>query len=240
MKKIKTFLITVLFTFIFYGNAVAATGAATEYKVTIYKIELCDSSSTASACNNAVTIFDGNSGAIDIANTTAGAAAASLGNASAAKFGTSYTYLRITMGRAFTVKGSAADGSGTTCYTKSGEAGAAGTLAKGTTTAGSVASTTLYAAMVGTSVGDNLTGLSSLTDTTGVAGTIASDDEYFQYRQELANTFTMIKGNIPSITVAFGTSAAVGAIDDMGDSCETVGAAKGLYAAEPDVTVTIK
>jgi hypothetical protein len=240
MKKIKTFLITVLFTFIFYGNAVAATGAATEYKVTIYKIELCDSSSTASACNNAVTIFDGNSGAIDIANTTAGVAAASLGNASAAKFGTSYTYLRITMGRAFTVKGSAADGSGTTCYTKSGEAGAAGTLAKGTTTAGSVASTTLYAAMVGTSVGDNLTGLSSLTDTTGVAGTIASDDEYFQYRQELANTFTMIKGNIPSITVAFGTSAAVGAIDDMGDSCETVGAAKGLYAAEPDVTVTIK
>mgnify|MGYP001384452714 FL=1 len=240
MKKIKTFLITVLFTFIFYGNAVAATGAATEYKITIYKIELCDSSSTASACNNAVTIFDGDSGAIDIANTTAGVAAASLGNASAAKFGTSYTYLRITMGRAFTVKGSAADGSGTTCYTKSGEAGAAGTLAKGTTTAGSVASTTLYAAMVGTSVGDNLTGLSSLTDTTGVAGTIASDDEYFQYRQELANTFTMIKGNIPSITVAFGTSAAVGAIDDMGDSCETVGAAKGLYAAEPDVTVTIK
>ena len=240
MKKIKTFLITVLFTFIFYGNAVAATGAATEYKITIYKIELCDSSSTASACNNAVTIFDGNSGAIDIANTTAGVAAASLGNASAAKFGTSYTYLRITMGRDFTVKGSAADGSGTTCYTKSGEAGAAGTLAKGTTTAGSVASTTLYAAMVGTSVGDNLTGLSSLTDTTGVAGTIASDDEYFQYRQELASTFTMIQGNIPSITVAFGTSAAVGAIDDMGDSCETVGAAKGLYAAEPDVTVTIK
>tara|TARA_B100000809_G_scaffold49374_1_gene44370 strand:- start:118 stop:840 length:723 start_codon:yes stop_codon:yes gene_type:complete len=240
MKKIKTFLITVLFTFIFYGNAVAATGAATEYKITIYKIELCDSSSTASACNNAVTIFDGNSGAIDIANTTAGVAAASLGNASAAKFGTSYTYLQITMGRAFTVKGSAADGSGTTCYTKSGEAGAAGTLAKGTTTAGSVASTTLYAAMVGTSVGDNLTGLSSLTDTTGVVSTIASDDEYFQYRQELASTFTMVQGNIPSVTVAFGTSAAVGAIDDMGDSCETVGAAKGLYAAEPDVTVTIK
>ena len=240
MKKIKTFLVTVLFTFIFYGNAVAATGAATEYKVTIYEIELCDSSSTASACNNAVTIFDGNSGAIDIANTNAGAAAASLGNASAAKFGTSYTYLQITMGRAFTVKGSAADGSATTCYTKSGEAGAAGTLAKGTTTAGSVASTTLYAAMVGTSVGDNLTGLSSLTDTSGVASTIASDDEYFQYRQELASTFTMVQGNIPSITVAFGTSAAVGAIDDMGDACETVGAAKGLYAAEPDVTVTIK
>ena len=240
MKKIKTFLISIIFTFIFYGNVVAGTGEATEYKINIYKIELCDSSSTASVCNGAVTIFDGNSGDIDIANTTAGAAAASLGNASAATFGTAYTYLQITMGRAFTVKGSAADGSGTTCYTKSGEAGAAGTLAKGTTTAGSVASTTLYAAMVGSSVGDNLTGLSSLTDTTGVASTIASDDEYFQYRQELSSTFTMVQGNIPSITVAFGTDNAVGANDDMGDACETVGAAKGLYAAEPDVTVTIE
>ena len=240
MKKIKTFLISIIFTFIFYGNVIAGTGEATEYEITIYKIELCDSSSTASVCNGAVTIFDGSSGDIDIANTTAGAAAASLGNASAATFGTAYTYLQITMGRDFTVKGSAADGSGTTCYTKSGEAGAAGTLAKGTTTAGSVASTTLYAAMVGTSVGDNLTGLSSLTDTTGVASTIASDDEYFQYRQELASTFTMVQGNIPSITVAFGTDNAVGANDDMGDSCETVGAAKGLYAAEPDVTVTIE
>ena len=148
--------------------------------------------------------------------------------------------MQITMGRAFTVKGSAADDSGTTCYTKSGEAGSAGTLAEGTATSGSEASTTLYAAMVGTSVGDNLTGLSSLTDTTGVASTIASDDEYFQYRQQLASTFIMVPGNIPSVEVAFGTSNAVGAIDDMGDDCDSVGAAKGLYAAEPDVTVTIK
>ena len=59
MKKIKTFLITILFTFIFYGNAVAATGAATKYKITIYKIELCDSSRTDYGCNNAVTIFEG-------------------------------------------------------------------------------------------------------------------------------------------------------------------------------------
>ena len=240
MNKIKIYLITFIFSVICYANAIAATGAATEYKITIYKMELCDSTSTASVCNGAVTIYDGNSGAIDIANTSAGAAAASLGNASAAKFGLSYTYMEITMGRAFTVKGSAADDSGTTCYTKNGEAGSAGTLAEGTPTSGSEASTTLYAAMVGSDVGDNLTGLSSLTDTSGVAGTIASDDEYFNYRQQLASTFTMKPGNIPSIKIAFGTSAAVGAIDDMGDDCDSVGAAKGLYAAEPDVTVTIE
>ena len=198
---------------------------------------MCDSSSTASACNGAVTIFDGNSGDIDIANTTAGAAAASLGNIGKADFGTSYTYMQITMGRDFTVKGSADDDSGTTCYTKSN--GSAGTLAKGSEDSADEASATLYAAMVGTSVGDNLTGLQTLADTTGVASTIEDNDEFFQYRQQLASTFVMEPGNIPSVTIAFGTSAAVGAIDDMGDSCETVGAAKGLYAAEPDVTVTI-
>ena len=142
------------------------------------------------------------------------------------------------MGRDFTVKGSAADDSGTTCYTKSD--GSAGTLAKGSEDSADEAAATLYAAMVGTSVGDNLTGLQTLTDTTGVASTIENNDEFFQYRQQLATTFIMEPGNIPSVTIAFGTSAAVGAIDDMGDSCETVGAAKGLYAAEPDVTVTIE
>ena len=238
MKKIKTFLISIIFTFIFYGNVVAGTGEATEYKINIYKIELCDSSSTASVCNGAVTIFDGNSGDIDIANTTAGAAAASLGNASAAIFGTAYTYLQITMGRDFTVKGSAADGSGTTCYTKSN--GSAGTLAKGSEDSGEEASATLYAAVNGTSVGNNLTGLQTLADTTGVASTIEDNDEYILYRQKLAKTFKLIPGNIPSIKIAFGTSAALGAIDDMGADCETVGAAKGFYAAEPDVTVTIE
>ena len=237
MKKIKTFLITFIFS-IFYGNAIAGTGAATEYKITIYKIKLCDSTSSASACNGAITIYDGNSGAIDIANTTAGAAAASLGNANAAKFGTSYTYLQITMGRDFTVKGSAADDSGTTCYTKSD--GSAGELAKGSAESGDEASATLYAAMVGTDVGNNLTGLQTLTDTTGVASTIENNDEFFQYRQELASTFIMEPGNIPSVSIAFGTSAAVGAIDDMGDDCETVDENVGLYAAEPDVTVTIE
>ena len=240
MNKIKIYLITFIFSIICYGNAVAGTGAATEYKITIYKIELCDSTSTASTCNGAITAYNGNSGTIDIANTSSGTAAASLGNAGVAKFGTSYTYLQITMGRAYTVKGSAEDSAGNTCYTIGSQTGAKGSNAKGTNASGSEASTTLYAAMVGTSVGDNLTGLSSLTDTTGVASTIASDDEYFQYRQQLANTFTMVPGNIPSVEIAFGTSNAVGAIGNMTSNCNQSGADKGLYAAEPDVTVTIK
>tara|TARA_Y100000741_G_scaffold96395_1_gene71605 strand:- start:70 stop:798 length:729 start_codon:yes stop_codon:yes gene_type:complete len=242
MKKIKIFLITILFTFFYYGNTIAGTGVATEYKIKIYKIEMCNSTSTASVCNGAVTIYDNSNGSgdIDIANTTAGAAAASLGNAGKAKFGEEYTYMQITMNRAFTVKGSAKDDSNTTCYTTSSETGSAGTLAKGSTSSGDLGATTLYAAMIGTDVGNNLTGLQTLTDTTGVASTIEDNDEYILYRQKLAKTFKLIPGNIPSIKIAFGTSAALGAIDDMGADCETVGAAKGFYAAEPDVTVTIE
>ena len=44
MKKIKTFLIIFIFSIIFYGNAIAGTGAATEYKINIYKIKKRDGS----------------------------------------------------------------------------------------------------------------------------------------------------------------------------------------------------
>ena len=56
----------------------------------------------------------------------------------------------------------------------------------------------------------------------------------------LASTFVMEPGNIPSVTVAFGTSAALGAVGNMGEDCDTANASVGMYAAEPDVTITIK
>ena len=36
------------------------------------------------------------------------------------------------------------------------------------------------------------------------------------------------------------TLLSLGTVDYMTDSCTTVGAAKGLYAASPDVTITFK
>ena len=238
MKSLKIFVTLTLLFFIFSNSSIAATSEATEYKIKIRKLELCDSSSTQASCNNPVTIYSGNSGDIDIANTTAGAAAASLGNANAAKFGTSYTFIQITMNRAFTVKGSVADGSGNTCYTKAGTAGTASVNSQGSKNSSDLGSTTLYAAMPGTSHSTALNSLTSLTDTE-TAGTVTAADEFFQYRQVLANTFTMEPGNIPSVTVAFGTSAALGATGNMTANCNTANASIGMYAAEPDVTVTI-
>ena len=234
MKLFKIYFLILFFINSFLTVANAGTGVATVPKIQIYKIELCDSTSTTSVCNGAATIYSSTAGSgdIDIASTTAGEAAASLGNLNKATIGTSYTYMQITMNRAFTVSGSAADGSGTTCYTNAN--GSATTSAKGhTSTASEV---TLYAAIVGATGENRLNSITTLDDTTYTAGTVVSGDEYFQWRNVLASTLIITGGRIPAAKIAFGTTNAVGAADDMGDSCTTVGAAKGLYAASPDVT----
>ncbi len=71
IKSILVFFIS------FYSvNTFAATGAATEYKVTMTKLELCETGSTTSNCLNALTISPtGTSGAVDIASVNAGATA---------------------------------------------------------------------------------------------------------------------------------------------------------------------
>ncbi len=221
----------------------SGTGPASEYKVTIRQIDLCDSTSTQAVCNNPVTVYSGNSGAIDIANTTAGSAAASLGNISSANFGVSYSFVEIIMNRAFTVKGYASpDAGAATCYTTSNEAGTAALASDGSQSSGDNASTTLFAAPAGTTTSDgNSTAFNSLTSLTDTetAGTITSGDTFFQYRQALSKTFTLKPGNIPSVKIAFGTANAVGASGNMGSDCNTNAAKVGLYAAEPDITITI-
>ena len=238
MKLFKIYFLILFFINSFLTVANAGTGVATVYKIQIYKIELCDSTSTTSVCNGATTIYSSTAGSgdIDIASTTAGEAAASLGNLNKATIGTSYTYMQITMNRAFTVSGSAADGSGTTCYTNAN--GSATTSAKGhTTTASEV---TLYAAIVGATGENRLNSITTLDDTTYTAGTVVSGDEYFQWRNVLASTLIITGGRIPAAKIAFGTTNAVGASGDMEDACTTVGAAVGLYAAAPDVTISFE
>ena len=101
MKKTLNSLIVFILLFSSF-NAFAATGPATEYKVTMTKIELCETGSTTANCLNALTISPtGTSGAVDIAAVDAGATAGSYGNIAKAKIGTVYTYIQITMSRQF-------------------------------------------------------------------------------------------------------------------------------------------
>ena len=108
---------------LFTQNSFAGTGRADVYKITIRQIAMCETGSTLSNCLNPVVIFTGNSADIDIAATTAGAAAANLGSATAATIGTAYTHIQIVMNRGMTIAAGTAetisDGSND-CKTDSG------------------------------------------------------------------------------------------------------------------------
>ena len=240
MNIFKILIILFLTTFL-SSKAFAAKGEATVYKVTITKIEMCDSTSTASSCNGAATVFSGDSGPIDIASTTAGESAAGLGNLSGAKIGETYSYVQVTMKRAMTVKGSAKDGAGTTCVTA--EDGTNALAAEGAASSATPAEVTLFAAFVGDASDGLPLNMNSVDDATGSgpdpAGTIANAHDFFQYRNELTAPITLKAGSLPSVKIAFGTSQAVEAVGNMGDCTQNIAAQVGFIAAEPDITITI-
>ena len=101
----KLFYKILFLSLLFLPKVNAGTGPATEYKITMTLLELCDSTSTLTSCNNPVVIGSGSSGVVDIAGTTAGAAAASYGTLSSVPLGTTFTYMQITMSRAMTITG---------------------------------------------------------------------------------------------------------------------------------------
>ena len=91
MKKVKNLLFILIVSF-FSSNLYAATGPATEYKVTMTKVELCEKGSSPANCINPLTISPSSaSKAVDIASVSAGAAAGSYGNIAKANIGTTAT-----------------------------------------------------------------------------------------------------------------------------------------------------
>ncbi len=120
MKKIFTLLFLTSFIFIvLLSKSYAGKGAATVYKVTMKKAELCTASTGVTSCEGAV-IFGNETKLIDIAAVDAGATAATYGSTALLPLGTTYTHLRVTVSRKFTVKGTAVtDTSSYTCNTVS-------------------------------------------------------------------------------------------------------------------------
>ena len=225
---IKTLNSLIVFILLFSAfNAFAATGPATEYKVTMTKIELCETGSTTANCLNALTISPtGTSGAVDIAAVDAGATAGSYGNIAKAKIGTLYTYIQITMSRQFSMTGTAGS-----CATKAGETGSKTADAAGQT-GGTPGSSTLYVPD-GTSYDDHMNGsVDSLGASVSDDGEIGSSDEYFQYRKIISGSGLKVKaGDFPTVKVAFDVSNAVG---NSGGTCTN----DVMYAEEPGMTIS--
>ena len=110
MKKIFAFIVLVkllLVLSITNSNAATVKGPANVYKVTMKKLEMCTASTGVTNCDGAVIIGIGTK-VVDIAAVDAGAVAGSYGSAALLPLGTTYTHMRVTIDRKFTVKTSAA------------------------------------------------------------------------------------------------------------------------------------
>lgn len=238
MTKVFLSILFILF-FNTISKAVNFEGPATQYSIVMTHLEMCETGSTDAVCLNPVTIGTGESGSIDIANTAAGAAAASYGSLSSVKFGKSYSYMQVIMKRQITIAGTVSDGSNT-CRTD----GNNGDISKNVAgkTSGTASTITLYIGDTTSNNGDNVNSVSA-GDGTGTAqavGTINDTDEFVQFRGPLVSPVVIKPGQIPTMTIAFGTSEALGYAGSSGGCAAAAGETQGLFGASPDVTITIK
>ena len=242
----KLFYKILFLSLLFLPKVNAGTGPASEYKITMTLLELCDSTSSLTACNNPVVIGSGTSGVVDIAGTTAGEAAASYGSLSSVPLGTTFTHMQITMNRSITATGNANDtaGSPDQCFTKTNSNGANDSNAAGH--ASTASSATLFMGYIGTVNGDatNSATAGDGTGTSRAATTVTSEDDFLEHRVALTTPLTIKAGEFPTVKIAFGTANAIGAQGDMsaggGGACTAGTAAIGLFGAAPDVTITFE
>ena len=256
MKKIFAFIVLVkllLVLSITNSNAATVKGPASIYKVTMKKLEMCTASTGVTNCDGAVIIGIGTK-VVDIAAVDAGAVAGSYGSAALLPLGTTYTHMRVTIDRKFTVKTSAAIDTGGTpdaCVTQ-----AATDTLYGDTEAARKYTHAISIADDGTAAEMNLylTNDSYLvcTNATCSANNGGSTNDYTSptyatymeshdadtgtehvmiYALTAPYTVSLIP---PTIDISFGTAEAIGATDPgSGSRCM-------MIAFEPVCTITIK
>ena len=252
-KLFKIVISNILILFFLSVYAYAVTGAADVYKVTMRKVELCTGSTGVSSCDNAVVIGTGDK-EVDIASVDAGASVASYGEPALLPLGETYTHMRVTIDRKFTIKNSTAIAAGenaTACRTIASTDGMYVTdeATDKYTHKPVVANNQTAAEMNVYLVNDqytrcNLANCSNKTDDQSISyaqGTGSSKhqtqhadgssdaDHVMIYELTSPYTVALIA---PQIDISFGTSAAVSA-QEVNELCQ-------IWAEEPVVTITIE
>jgi len=225
MKKI--FLI-LLFTFLILnkGYAATATGEATEYEITMKKVELCSDAT----CTTPITVGEIDMAA-DIAAADAGATVGNYASTAGIPSGT-YSHIRITISRTIQITGTVVISDSSSCFTDGGTDNVADNLL--VTTATSASSTTMYlvnddsyAVGTGDTSAENIT-IGYTNPTYATSMTVSGDNAVMIY--ELTEPYTRLL-KAPVIKVAFNTENAVGCEDTTADV---------MWIEEPYVTITIQ
>jgi hypothetical protein len=240
MNRFVRLLLAIVLLMNFNSYSYAAKGAASVYKITITKVELCETGSTISNCLNPDDITVGGGVAdVDIAAVTAGEAAGVVADFSRLTPGKTYTYLQAILKREMKISG-VADG----CYTENdGVYNANDGRAVGSTSSSDQAEVSLFVPYF--SQNDNFLMLEGSSDASGTslaaAGAVRETDTHFRSRQVLSSSYTHKVGISPTVFLAFDTS--LGVEDDViysGGSPGTCGSDETLGAAPPTQTITIQ
>jgi len=225
MKKI--FLI-LLFTFLILnkGYAATATGEATEYEITMKKVELCSDAT----CTTPITVGETDMAA-DIAAADAGANVGNYASTAGIPSGT-YSHIRITISRTIQITGTVVISGSSSCFTDGGTDNVADNLL--VTTATSASSTTMYLVNDdGYKVGTGDTSREDITigytNPTYASSMIVSGDNAVMI-YELTEPYTRLL-KAPVIKIAFNTENAVGCEDTTADV---------MWVEEPYVSITIQ
>tara|TARA_X000000368_G_scaffold390730_1_gene354182 strand:+ start:999 stop:1769 length:771 start_codon:yes stop_codon:yes gene_type:complete len=256
MKIIKLFIASISFLVCFIVSTYAATGSAEVYKITMRKVELCTASTSVTNCENAVVLGSGDK-VVDIAAVTAGASAASYGDPALLPLGETYTHMRVTIDRKFTIKSGeqldpsgAASGCVTQAETDAMYGGGTGESGKKYTHKVSVTddtalssaaemdvylendSYTLCANANCSATSSNTNDYSSPSSATyqDTHSNDTSDDHMLVYELTSPYTVALIA---PTIDISFGTQDAIGAMTVSATRC-------AIYGNEPQVTIEIK
>ena len=227
MKKL---LLIIILTFLTFnkGYAQTGTGPATEYEVTMKKVELCSDA----ACATAVLVGERDMVA-DIAAADAGAQVGNFSSTAGVPPGT-YTHIRITIARAIQVTGSVTTseaGAAMTCFTDGGADNVADNLLP---TAASTAVTTpmylvnedKYKVGTGDTSAENIS-IQYSKPKYATSMSVSGDNAVMIYK--LTKSYTRLL-KAPVITVSFNTLNAVGCEDTTADV---------MWADEPFVKITI-
>ena len=247
MKKV-LFKLLIILSLISFNSisayAASAEGLATTYKLTITKMELCETGSTAANCLNPITVsLPGIGTVLDIAAVTAGETAGTIGNFGLATAGTAYTYIQTTMSRAVTAAGTVGD-----CTTKANKNGALTTNVASVTgsasgkQSGTPAEVTVYVPALDASNAPGFPQLNSVSDADGsnpaASNVVSASHSHFQFRDALSAPFILDTSAIPTVTMAFSTALALNNVNTGTGNC---GDSKPVFqAAPPTATITIQ
>ncbi len=210
----KNILLILAFVILIFNKSYAASGSgpATQYKVEMQKVELCEDSACATSTVIGTKIMP-----VDIASASAGANVGNYAPTTGLPLGKTFSHLRVTISRTFTVTGTVTPDSDT-CATDGGtDMSATQMLDAGTGTATSSSMYLINAGSYGASDGtrDGDVGSSNIDISYGsptYAQTMTISGESMLMIYQLTSPYTVgLKS--PTIKVSFNTSKALGADD---------------------------